>query len=715
MRNLPLLNARLMPLPTLPRLLSGPLNHGILRAIGWSRTLVALAIMVAPASYAEQSAEADSLADLTLEELANIQVSSVQKKSERAGDSPAAVFVITQDDIRRSGATSIPQALRLVPGLQVAQIDGNKWAISARGFNSRFANRLLVLMDGRTLYTLTFGGVFWDAQDTVIQDIERIEVIRGPGGTVWGSNAFNGVINIITKNASQTVGGLVAVDTGTHRPVGGTLRYGSDDGALKWRAFAKGYTQRGNRNWLDQDASDDWRTARIGGRADWEMADGGALQLVAEAYTGKSGMDLWDYDALPSFATVSVEDEYRGAFAVAEWTLATESAGRVGVRGVIDYTDRESLVFDETRRTYDLELQHNLPEWRRNSVMWGLGVRYTKDATDRTAIEVVPASDSLTTVSGFVQDEISLLNDALHLTVGGKIEHSDFIGTQFMPNLRVRYSFNEDTVVWSAISRGIRSASRLERDVRVGDTIPSATIVPGAAPFGVEIWGDPDFAPEKLLAYELGVRQRFNDLLSVDLSTYYNRYSDMRGVRLLPTVCMPSMTLTATSPFCIFTATKVVLPLQYTNLLSGDIWGAELTVTWHPLRNWRLIGSYAYLDQRFDDNIIDFGNGAILDFGAYEAGLDAPNQWTLRSSVSLGTRWDWDVLLRHLDSLPAAEVPAYTELNTRIAWRPRIDFELALVGENLLDKDHLEFVSDFIDLSPVSIERSVHLQARWTF
>lgn len=676
---------------------------------------LALLAVASQSIHAEQSADADTLADLSLEELANVKVSSVQKKTQRATDAAAAVFVITQDDIRRSGATSIPQALRLVPGLQVAQIDGNKWAISARGFNSRFANRLLVLMDGRTLYTLTFGGVFWDAHDTVIQDIERIEVIRGPGGAVWGSNAFNGVINIITKSADQTSGGLAAIDTGTHRPYGATLRYGDADGAMKWRAFAKAFSQTGNTNWLDEEANDDWRGARIGGRADWLLADGGALQLSAEAYRGKSGMDLWDYDALPQLATLREEDDYRGAFVAMEWSRAGERSGRFSVRGVADYADRESLVFDETRRTYDLELQHNLPAWRNHSVLWGVGVRYTADSTDRTAIAVIPSSDSLTIANGFVQDEIALLDDALHVIVGGKIENSEFIGTQFMPNLRARYSIGADSVVWSAISRGIRSASRLERDVRVADTMPSFTLVPGAAPYGVEIWGDPDFAPEKLTAYEVGVRHRFNDVLSVDVSGYYNRYADMRGIRRLPTVCTPSMTPVAANPLCIFTATKVVLPVQFTNMLTGDVWGGEIAMTWNPLRNWRLIGAYAYLEQRFDENVIDFGGGLFVDLGAYSAGLDAPNQWTLRSSVSLGKNWDWDLLLRHLDALPTAEVPAYTELNTRLAWRPLIDFELALVGENLLDKQHREFVSDFIDLSPVSIERSVHLQARWTF
>jgi len=702
----------------LPKLARPPLRlltYGIARVRKWLRALPLLAALVAFPAHSEQGADPGELADLTLEELTNIQVSSVQKKAQRATDAPAAVFVITQDDIRRSGATTIPQALRLVPGLQVAQMDGNKWAISARGFNSRFANRLLVLMDGRTLYTLTFGGVFWDAQDTAIQDIERIEVIRGPGGAVWGSNAFNGVINIITKNASQTDGVLASIDSGTHRPVGATFRYGNSDGAVKWRAFVKGFEESGNRSWLDEEANDDWRSLRVGGRADWELSAASSLQISAEAYDGTSGMDVWDYDALPSLTTIAIEDDFKGAFATVEWAHAAEHAGRFAVRGVIDYTDRQSLVFDETRRTYDLELQHTLPEWRRNSALWGVSVRYTIDSTDRTAIDVIPASDSVTILSGFVQDELALLNDALHLIVGSKVEHSDFIGTQFMPNVRARYSFASDTVLWGAISRGIRSASRLERDVRVSETLPSFTVVPGAAPFGFEIWGDPDFAPEKLTAYEIGLRHQFGDAVSVDLTAYYNDYTDMRGVRRLPSVCAPSMTPTDTNPLCIFTATKVILPLQYTNLLSGDIRGAEITVTWNPLRNWRLVGSYAYLDQNFDSNIVDFGAGLSLDFAEFSAGLDAPHQWTLRSSLSLGKKWDWDLFVRHLDSLPAAEVPAYTELNSRIAWRPRIDFEVALVGENLLDKDHVEFVSDFIDLSPVSIERSVQLQARWTF
>jgi len=682
--------------------------------------LLTLGVFAHFGAAAQESTDSGNanLADLSLEELTDLQVSSVAKKPQRAADAPAAVFVITQDDIRRSGTTSIPQALRLVPGLQVAQIDGNKWAISARGFNSRFANRLLVLMDGRTLYTLTFGGVFWDAQDTMIEDIERIEVVRGPGGAVWGTNAFNGVVNIITKSASQTGGGLMAADTGTQRPLGVSARLGSTDSALKWRMFGKAFRQDGNINFNDGDANDDWRQARIGGRVDLELPNS-TLQISTEAYRGKSGMDLWDYDRLPELATLATEDEYEGAFATLEWSKTTAHMGRIDVRAVADYTDRDSLVFDEQRNTYDLEVKHTLPAARYHDVMWGLGVRHTADSTHRTAIAVVPADDALTIYHGFLQDEIALLDDALHVTAGGRIEHSDYIGTQFMPNLRTSYNASERSTVWAAISRGIRSASRLERDVRVTDAIPAVPantppVNPTPAPLGVEIWGDPNFAPEKLKAFELGWRQRLSQAISFDIAAYYNQYSGIRGVRRLPTVCAPSMTPVEENPFCVFTASKIIVPIQYSNLLSGNIWGAELTVNWNPLRNWRLVASYAYLEQDFENNPVDFGDFQ-LDFAELSAGLDARNQWTLRSSVSLNTRWDWDLFLRHVDALPTGEVAAYTDLNTRIAWRPRIDFELALTGENLLHDDHREFVSDFVDLSPVSIKRAVHLQARWSF
>jgi iron complex outermembrane recepter protein len=660
----------------------------------------------------------DSLADLSLEELTNLKVSSVNKKTQRASDVAAAVFVITQDDIRRSGASSIPQALRLVPGLQVAQIDGNKWAISARGFNSRFANRLLVLRDGRTLYTLTFGGVFWDAQETMIEDIERIEVIRGPGGAMWGANAFNGVINIITKSTAQTDGALTTAQIGTNQNLGASARVGNTDSNVKWRAFGKGFERQGNINWLEQDGNDDWREARVGGRVDITLANTDTLQFSSEAYQGRSGMEIWNYATLPALTTITAHDEYEGAFLTGEWSTATTRGGHLGVHALIDYTNRDSVIFDERRTTYDLELQHNLKPTKHNDIVWGMGLRHTNDSTHRTVIAVIPASDALTIYSGFIQDEIALLDQALHVTLGGKVEHSDYIGTQLMPNLRLRYNASEQTVLWSALSRGIRSASRLERNVRVSDAIPSAppfsALNPTPIPLGIEIWGDPEFAPEKLTAFEIGVRHQFSDSLAIDLATYYNDYAGMRGMRRLAPRCSPSMTPIESNPACMFTATKIIVPVQYTSLLSGNIVGAELTATWNPVRYWRLVASYAYLNQQFQENPIDFGV-LQLDFSAYSAGLNATNQWSLRSSLSLGTHWDWDLFLRHVDALPAGEVAAYTELNTRIAWRPRIDFEIALVGENLLQNEHREFVSDFVDLAPVSIKRAAFLNARWSF
>ncbi len=675
-------------------------------------------IAIGSAHAAKPAADAsDDLADLSLEELGNLPVSTVSKTTQRANDAAAAVFVITQDDIRRSGATSIPEALRLVPGLQVAQINSNSWAISARGFNSRFANRLLVLMDGRTLYTLTFGGVFWDAQDTMIEDIERIEVVRGPGSALWGANAFNGVINIITKDAAQT-GGIIAsghIGTGGRSHLG--ARFGESDGPVKWRVFGKSFAQGSNTNYLGTEGNDDWRQSRIGGRADIDFDGGTALRISAEAYRGSSGSDIWNYSS-PSLATIAGRDEFSGAFGIVEWTATDDNLGRVAVRGVIDHTDRDSLIFDERRDTYDLEVQHNLPAIAQHHLMWGGSARHTADSTNRTTIAVVPADAELNTFSGFLQDDIAFFGDALHATVGAKVEHSDYIGTQLMPNLRLRYNVDEETVLWGAVSQGIRSASRLERDVRVSDAIPPLPPFspgnPTPAPLGLEIWGDPNFAPERLRAFELGLRHRFHDRFSIDLATYYNEYSDMRGVQLLPPVCLPSGVAIAGNPLCIFTASKIVVPMQFTNLLSMNTWGAELTATWSPARQWRLIASYAYLNQRSDPNPVDFGF-FTLDFAQLSTGLNARNQWTLRSNVSVGTRWDWDVTLRHVDALPTSEAPAYTEANTRIAWRPSIGFELALVGQNLLHADHREFVSDFVDLSPVSIKRSALLQARWSF
>ncbi|HYM34429.1 MAG TPA: TonB-dependent receptor, partial [Steroidobacteraceae bacterium] len=481
---------------------------------------------------------------------------------------------------------------------------------------------------------------------------------------------------------------------------------------------AKAFDQDGNRDYLGGEAHDTWRQARIGGRTDIDLDDGRVLQISAEAYRGSSGMDVWDYSALPNLVTFPARDEFNGAFATAEWSATGQAYAHIALRGIADYTNRDSIIFDERRNTYELELQHNLPTIGRHQAIWGLGARYTYDVAGQSSIGVYPNSESLAILNGFAQDDMAFLNDALHVIAGGKIEHSEYIGTQFMPSLRVRYNESERTMFWAAVSRGVRSASRLERDVRVTDLLPTlppfSPFNPTPAPLGVEIWGDPNFRAEKLQAFEFGLRSRLADAFSIDVATYYNKYEDIRGVKLLPPLCSPSMTPLATDPLCVFTATKIVVPMQYTNLLSGHTWGAELTATWNPARQWRLIGSYAYLDHSFQENPVDFGIFQ-LDFAKLAEGLDARNQWTLRSNLSIGAKWDWDVTLRHVDALPTSEAPAYTEANTRIAWRPRMGFELALVGENLLRPDHREFVSDFVDLSPVSIKRSVRVQARWSF
>jgi iron complex outermembrane receptor protein len=676
-------------------------------------------VLIAGLSISQSSsAAAEDLADLSLEELTRLEIST-GKKSQRASDVAAAVFVVTQDDIRRSGATSIPQALRLVPGLQVAQIDGNKWAISARGFNSRFANRLLVLMDGRTLYTLTFGGVFWDAQDTLIKDIERIEVVRGPGGALWGANAFNGVINIITKHASQTNGVLLSGEAGSEQPWGASLRIGDTNGPLSWRVFAKGFERDGNRDMNDNDANDYWRQARIGGRADMAIDERNALQLSFEAHRGTSGTELWSFpSATAAPQAFDARDDYDGAFIAAEWSRTSESGARMSLRGFADHTDRDSVAFDERRETYDLEWQHILARYGRHSLMWGVGVRHTSDRTGPTAISLNPASAGIDFYSGFIQDEIAFSNDDLVFTLGGKVEHSDFIGTQFMPNVRARYNVTTSTVIWSAISTGVRSASRLERHVLVDRTIPSLPagtppyFLP--APIGIEIWGDPDFEPERQTAYELGWRQRVSQFLSLDLATYYNKYRDVRGVQLLPAVCAPSMTPVDQDPLCVFAANKIVVPLQFTNLLAGETWGGEAVVTLDPLPQWRLTGTYSLFRYAFPENAVMI-SGESVDFTAGSFGLDARHQWNLRSSLSLGVNWEWDVRVRHVDKLPSAGVDAYSELDTRIAWRPLPSLEIAIAGQNLLRSNHSEFVSDFFDVAPIAIERRVILQARWSF
>lgn len=484
---------------------------------------ILLSSLAGEVGYAQSRATADkAVKELGLEELLNVEVTSVARKAQRLSDSAAAVFVLTRSDIRRSGATTLPGVLRLVPGVEVARIDSNKWAVSVRGFNNRFANKLLVLIDGRSAYSQLYDGVFWETTDLPLEDIERIEVIRGPGGTMWGANAVNGVINIITTHSRESEGTLVSVTGETVGPGGlGTVRQGwhlGDTGGL--RVYAKGL----DRTLTNGPAMHDrWSLARGGFRADGGTAERG-FSLQGSAYSGQFGQT---YAQLPTLTdspqTPGDSDVHGGQFSGA-LTRGRSASSLLTLRSFVDYTYRKELLLTDRRFTADVDLQHRLAVSRRHDVVYGAGYRRTNDDVLGTAFaSFSPRKRGGDLFSVFAQDEIAV-TPAFHVTAGTKFEHSTIAGGGWQPSTRAIWNMKPSHAVWGAVSRALRTPSRAELDVTVVlQQLPPSPLVP--LPTQVVRESAPDMKPEVLWAYEGGYRGRLGDRLSVDLTAYLGDYS----------------------------------------------------------------------------------------------------------------------------------------------------------------------------------------------
>ena len=642
--------------------------------------------------------------DLSLEELMNIEVTSVGKKPQRLVDTAAAVFVITQEDLRRSGATSLPEALRMAPGLQVARIDANKWAVSSRGFNGRFANKLLVLMDGRTVYTPLFSGVYWEVQDTLLEDIERIEIIRGPGATLWGANAVNGIINIITKHARETQGGLATVGGGSEERGFGSLRYGV---TLHPDAFLRVYFKFLNRDHMidveGQDTHDEHWMTRGGFRLDWQTSDRDSLTFQGDLYAGEANQDL----SLPSLAPpfqqrVEGDIDLFGANLLTRWRHQSSDSSHIALQLYYDRTDRkETPLLKETRDTVDIDFQHQFRLMGRHEIVWGLGYRFTQDDFGNsffTRLDPNHAADHLW--SAFIQDEIALIKEHLFLTLGSKFEHNDYSGFEHQPNIRLRWTPTPTHTLWAAVSRAVRTPSR-ENDGRVNRFIipPGAPQQnPGPIPAITAVVGSADFDSERLVAYEIGYRIRPIDLLSFDLAAFYNVYDNLRSVE-------PGAPFLETVP----TPPHLVLPFQLDNKAEGESYGVELAVDWQPFKWWRLHTAYTYLQLRIDpDNDSQSSNTDL------EEGLAPHHQVSFRSQMNLPKGLAWDLWLRYVDALPSINVSDYVTLDTRLAWTPISGLEVSLVGRNLIAKHHLEFVNELFPVA-TEIKRSAYIQLAWRF
>ncbi len=652
--------------------------------------------------FAQAQKRPRDLTELGLEELMNIEVTSVSKREQRLSEAAAAIYVITQEDIHRSGATSIAEALRLAPGLNVARIDSNKWAISSRGFNDFFANKLLVLMDGRSVYTPLFSGVFWDVQDTLLEDVDRIEVIRGPAGTLWGANAVNGVINIITKRAEDTQGGLVSAGGGNEERGFGDIRYGGKLGDnAYYRAYAKYFNRDDFVDASGNKGADGWQVGRGGFRFDWNLAASDSLTVQGDYYDGEVGANITTTSLSPPFARPVIGDfPISGGNILGRWKRSLSSTSGLLLQLYYDRTERKSPVHREARDTVDLEFQHTFVLGRRHEIVWGLGYRFTSDQIDPSpTVSFTPSSRGDNLFSAFVQDEITLVEKRLRLTLGSKFEHNDYTGFEAQPNARLLWTPDERHSIWAAISRAVRTPARFEHTVRA-----NLTVFPGPSPVcpvplcETSLFGDERFKSEELLAYELGYRAQLTQWLSLDIATFYNVYSNLRTIE-------PTAPFFEGSPF----PPHLVLALRPENRLDGETYGVEIASTLNVTDHWKLNLGYTFLKIRLDRD------ASSLDSAAENPEGESPrNQFHVRSYVDLPYNVRFDTAVYYVDSLPQRNVPSYIRVDARLGWYPVKGLEVSVAAQNLFDDRHPEFGPGFL-VTPTQIERSVYGKVTWRF
>jgi iron complex outermembrane receptor protein len=613
-----------------------------------------------------QTLSAQDLKRLTIEELAEIDVTSVSRRIERLSEVAAAISVIHSEDIRRSGYTTLADVMRLADGVDAARVNSSTWGVSARGFNTNPANKLLVLVDGRSVYSALTSGTFWDAQDLVLSDVERIEVIRGPGGAVWGANAVNGVINVIMKEAASTRGTLVGLATGTDEHAIGVVRHGGRLGASgSYRVYGK-YRRRGAQVFATGvDADDELQMGQGGFRLESGSQAAARWFVQGDLYRGRQGFqDRGD-------------GETAGGNILGRWSRRFSSTSEFQGQASYDRTHREvPLQFEETRDTFDLDLQHNAVVAGRHNLIGGAEVRVTR-GTDigRAAFFFDPEVRTSPLVSFFAQDEIAI-TPRTHLILGSKFERNDFTGFEIQPTVRARWSTGQQTV-WGAVSRAVRLPTRFDTDLRIINLQSRA----------LTITGDKDFEAEEVIAYEAGYRVRPVPRLALDLAAFANRYDDLRSTEFNP-------------------ATRVVVLRNRLNAVTS---GIELAGTVQAHDRWRLHGSYAYLhkDLTFDQGSTDVFAGTV-------EGNDPSHIIAMRSYIDLPAGFAFDVIFKHTSARPAPVVDAYGELNLRLGWTVRAGWDLSLVGQNLLDEYHPELINAGASAA-FAFRRGVYLRSAWRF
>jgi len=660
-----------------------------------------LVLMVLPMLTAQAQNALPDLTALKIEDLMNVDVTSAGKKEQKLSQVPGALFVITTEDIRRSGTTNIPDLLRMVPGLEVAQINPSTWAISARGFNGEYSNKLLVLIDGRTVYTPTYSGVYWDTQDVPLDSIERIEVIRGPGATVWGTNAVNGVISIITKSARDTQKGMVTANGGTLEHIGGMIRYGGRLGNRgAYRVFTDGFEMGDFLTPEHQNGEDDWYIFHAGFRADAQVSAKDSLTLEGEGIRGNAGEMSNSIVSLqpPLNATLDLRDRFAGWSVLGRWKRAFSGGSETELQIYFDRSNRSDSTYGLGLNTFDLDFQHHVHWGRRQDFVWGLGYRLSSDQTgDDLRVSFQPQDLATQIFSSFVQDEIAIRPHRLYVSLGTKLEHEFYNGFNLQPSARLTWTPDDRDTFWAAFSGAQRTPSRVETSIRYN---VAALPGPDNLPILISVFGNFSQLNERLIATEAGFRKQLSDRLSFDSAAFFNQYHDLAsdepGAPRVEAVPPP---------------VHLLVPTYFANLVHGETHGIEIFANMKLASRWTLSPGYTFLTMHLRREA-----GAMDLSTAPETEGSSPNQQAqLRSNVNLPRHWQWTTSAYFVGRLPAQAIPSYTRLDSNLAWQASERLSLCLVGQDLLRNLHQEYAGSDLTVLPSLIRRSAYARITWRF
>jgi iron complex outermembrane receptor protein len=636
----------------------------------------------------ENTANGEPLKQLSMAELGNVEVTTTSKEPEQIWKTSAAIYVLTEEDIRRSGATSIPEVLRLVPGVEVARINSNIWSVGMRGFGSAFSKSVLVLIDGRSVYTPLFAGVDWEMQNVMLGDVERIEVIRGPGGTIWGSNAVNGVINIITKNSKDSRGTYATTSSGTGAQNESSVRYGAAHGnKLDYRAYAMGFGRTPEFH-SDGDNYDAWQLGQAGFRADSRPTNRDTLTVQGDFYKGNVGQQvaIGSYSP-PAQLIVDGTEDVSGGNLLGRWRRELSPTSDFQVQAYYDHTYRLGPQLGETRNTFDIDLLHHFVLKQRNEIIWGFGARFSPSDIIQTipTVNFTPHHQDDNIYSAFVQDQIAIVQNKFWLTLGSKFEHNIFTGWENEPSGRVLWTPTSHQTLWGAVTRAVRTPSRIDEDLQL------TGFVSAPPPIYLCVCDNAKFVSETLLGYEAGYRKLVNSRFYLDVAAFHNKYNDLESYGDVAISIVPTP-----PPY------SVLISLPFANGIMGSTNGGEFSPDWKATPWMEVKATYSYVTMNLEDKPTHTKTSYV---SSYEGG-SPHNEATAQLLFNLPKGFEFDPTYRYVGALPALAVNAYQTADARLGWHFAKRFDLSITVQNLFQPRHAES-------GPVLVQRSAYAQITW--